>query len=211
MLYLLVSGFVLLLLLLYLPLRIKFTYHRCDGSSKTVFWLGVLGGNFRLSSGKLYPTEDGDWPGDGREKTLDLGAFLHSWGKWKGYIKVVLPSLRRLFSRSKIDVHQLRLEIGTGDAAETGIMVGFLWGGIGLFSPILFHRNKFAPQIIPAYNRQVFNMEFCGILEVRPVHIISGVLGLLVSILWGKYTSKGEGVCGGTSNPRFNANCHGKY
>ncbi|NLP17613.1 MAG: DUF2953 domain-containing protein [Firmicutes bacterium] len=212
MFYLLMLGFVLFfLLLLCLPLRIKVTYHYHAGGSKLSFCLQVLGASFHLEPGKRYPIKTRDRREDRREKPINLATFICTWKKWKGYIKLVLPPLKRFFSRSKIDISQLCLKVGTGNAAETGIIVGLLWGGIGLIGPLLFPRVKFAPRITPVYNRQVLNIYFSGILEVGLVHIITVVVGMLMSLLGEKYSRKGEEFSGGTSNPGLNANCPGKY
>ncbi len=207
-LYPLVLGlFVLLLLLLYHPLRVKIAYHYCNGTAKADLRMCVLGASFCLGLGEGRPGEKRILPGE----VMDAHTFLLSWKKWKEYIMIALPHLRRLFSVSKIYFHYFKLEVGTGDAAETGIIVGLLWGGIGMLSPLLLPRVKFEPHIIPAYNRQLLDICFSGILEVRPVHIISVMVGLFISLLEKKNTLKGEGLSGGTSNPGFNANCHGKY
>lgn len=199
--------FLVLLLLLYLPLKVKGVYSRQGGVGKISLWLCVLGINVRLDFGeRLFP--GGKWKGEGG---IGVRQFLDAGGEWGRYIKIAFPHLKRFFSRSEMGIQQLRVEIGTGDAAETGVMVGLLWAGIGLLGPFLKPQAPFKPLIIPIYKGQVLNIYFSGILAVRPVHIISVAVHLLLSLLRAKYTLKGEGTCGGTSNPGLNADGHGKY
>lgn len=80
-----------------------------------------------------------------------------------------------LFSKTEIRSLSLNLEIGTGDAAQTAIISGAI---IFIFSTIQFYiRNRYSLgsqilQVIPYFQRQVFNMDLDCIIHLRIGHII---------------------------------------
>jgi hypothetical protein len=130
---------------------------------------------------------------------------------WVGLLTKALPYCRRLLPLRSLKIKSFHMELGTGDAAETGILTGLLWSFLGIFQHHLgarTGRGKFT--IIPHFNRQVLRIEVSGILQVQPGHIITVMGQLLAKIIWEKY-GKGVDAGGRTSNSRFNENCHGEY
>lgn len=83
--------------------------------------------------------------------------------------------------RYKIEVVKVKIKIdyGTGDPADTGILYGVIWATIGnlyqLFNQYLVFDFP-TVELNPDFENKVFKTEFEGIIKVRLVHIISALL-----------------------------------
>jgi len=218
-----------LVLFLLLPVPIRFRYHHRQGAGDLAIEADLLFGLITLA-----------WAGARRGLQLTLfhpcltipipfpGSFKSPAGKEGGqgerpkyeqlvsllrdgrrFLPQVLSYSRRLLRMSRLEIESLEMELGTGDAAETGILTGLLWSSLGLLRH-LFPAGEGNYKIIPHFNRAVLKIRVSGILQVRPGHIITVMLQLLVKMLWEKY-GKGVDLGGRTSNSGFNENCHGEY
>ncbi len=95
-----------------------------------------------------------------------------------------IKDLAEFFSKRCIVVDniKLRLEFGTGDAAQTGIATGVLNTAVYGFVGIV-HQNvrlkKWTVDIIPEFQEEKFELEFLCIGTTRLLHIISiGIKGV---------------------------------
>lgn len=101
----------------------------------------------------------------------------------------ILSVLRRFFGsmRYKIQIPVLRitLDLGTGDAASTGMLYGTIWGAAGILFPILarYTRTVFPMiDITPDYYGKRFDIKAKSIIKVRPVHIINAAIPAAISL-----------------------------
>lgn len=109
--------------------------------------------------------------------------------------------LRKIFGKMRYKVHipktYIRLDYGTGDPADTGMIYGAIWGAVGVLYPIAARYVHMAYPMIditPDFYEKRFSAEIRSIIKVRPAHIInasfSSLMGLLVTYLKNK---KGRG------------------
>lgn len=87
--------------------------------------------------------------------------------------------LREMRYRVEVVKMKIRVDFGTGDPADTGILYGVIWAAIGnlyqLFNRYLvfdFPDTK----INPDFENKIFKTEFEGIIRVKLVHIIIALL-----------------------------------
>ncbi len=87
--------------------------------------------------------------------------------------------LREMRYRIEIVKVKIKVDYGTGDPADTGILYGIIWAAIGnlyqLFSQYFVFDFPEA-NINPDFENKVFKTEFEGIIRVRLVHIIIAIL-----------------------------------
>ena len=83
--------------------------------------------------------------------------------------------------RYRIEVKKVKIKVdfGTGDPADTGMLYGIIWGAIGSLYQIFNQYFIFdfpETEINPDFENQVFKIEAKGIIKVRLVHIISALI-----------------------------------
>lgn len=85
------------------------------------------------------------------------------------------------FLGPKVDFREISVKssFGTGDAAKTGMICGAIWSLSGNVYAFLcrFFRIEY-PEISlnPVFDRKFFEIEAYGIIEIRPVHIITAAI-----------------------------------
>ncbi len=96
--------------------------------------------------------------------------------------------------KRKIHVTTLDLSVtlGLGDAAETGIMTGVLWGGIyGVFgfldSLFTVHSHEF--KVTPVFEDEGLEVAFHSTVQARVVNIL-----ILAFIVWRNYLKTGKNL-----------------
>ncbi len=83
--------------------------------------------------------------------------------------------------RYRIEVVKVKIKInyGTGDPADTGILYGVIWAAIGnlyqVFSRYLVLDFP-ETEIEPDFENKVFKTEFEGIIKVKILHVISALV-----------------------------------
>ncbi len=87
--------------------------------------------------------------------------------------------LREMRFRLEVVKTELRVDYGTDDPADTGILYGVIWAAVGnlyqLFNQYLvFDFPKV--EINPDFENTLFKIEFYGIIRVRLVHIINALI-----------------------------------
>ncbi|MBR2916069.1 MAG: DUF2953 domain-containing protein [Clostridia bacterium] len=83
--------------------------------------------------------------------------------------------------RYRIEVKKVRIKVdfGTGDPADTGMLYGIIWGAIGNVYQIFSQYFIFdfpETEINPDFENKLFKIEAMGIIKVRLVHIISAII-----------------------------------
>ncbi len=224
-----------LLLFYLLPVQVKFNYHYQLGASEAGVEARILLGLIILTwtSGSKgwrltffhplltipislpVPLHSKVKKEKGQREKPTYRQIISLLKDWERLISKALPYCRRVLRLSRLDIESFEMEVGTGDAAETGILTGLIWSTIGMFQHHFYrHRGALAGRrnytIIPHFNRKVLKVKVGGILRVRPGHIITVMGQLVANILWEKY-GKGVDISGRTSNSGFNENCHGEY
>jgi hypothetical protein len=110
--------------------------------------------------------------------------------------------LRQFLQRVTFEKLHWETSIGTGDAAETGVVTGILWGiKMGLISTVgsFFHwKRQPMIQIHPHFSRLVFETRFHSIIRFRIGHAILAIHRMLLQIFsnrrdlkWPNIQSKG--------------------
>ncbi|MCX7843184.1 MAG: DUF2953 domain-containing protein [Clostridia bacterium] len=100
------------------------------------------------------------------------------------------------------------LEVGTGDAAQSGIVSGLAWTLLGNLMSIftnVFKTCRFRYNVKTNFSKAVFNMDFFCIFSIKIVNII--VVGMRLAVLFLKNRDKlkkatGGDMFGGTSDSR---------
>ena len=83
--------------------------------------------------------------------------------------------------RFKVEVlkTEIKIDYGTDDPADTGILYGIIWAAIGNLYQIFNHYLVFDfpnVEINPDFENQLFEIEFYGIIKIRLVHIINALI-----------------------------------
>lgn len=100
--------------------------------------------------------------------------------------KKYYPALRYLLGKTHLRRFRWRTELGTGDAALTGILTGAVWGLKGTllsFAYRLLHRGGARPEVAvaPSFNKTCFNMALDCVFEIRIGHLLfTGVKALVL-------------------------------
>ena len=87
--------------------------------------------------------------------------------------------LREMRFKVEVSKTEIRIDYGTDDPADTGILYGIIWAAIGNLYQIFNHYLVFdfpKTEINPDFENQLFKIEFYGIIKVRLVHIISALI-----------------------------------
>jgi len=127
--------------------------------------------------------------------------------KIKQYKPVAEYMLRKTSFRSL----SWKTEFGLVDPVKTGILTGTIWAAKNLalrFFLSLIQTNKFRPklQVIPQFNKSVFNSDIYCIFDIKIGHIIITSINFVVRTFF-----KGGKAYGGASHRRSNENRDGEH
>ncbi len=101
----------------------------------------------------------------------------------------IISALRYISGKIIVRGFNLKLALGTGDAAETGILYGAAWIAIGNIMALgASHINIKEPRIavIPVFNRVQLNIHFSCIITMRLGHIINTGIRVIPALLSSK-------------------------
>lgn len=213
-------GLVFLLLMLFVFLsrvRISIYYKREAENDRIKVEIGLLNGllPFRLKIPSLKVKEDGIAYKETAQSTLNTTKKkrrLLSLRDLKEYHIVVQEAIenivglqkiiKRFLAKMQIIRFHWNTRIGTGDAAETGILSGIVWGIKGIFVYFLarFLQLNVTPhiRIEPSFMQACLQTEFECIVRFRIGNaIIAGLLILIhmrkgSKIKWQSIQSKGS-------------------
>lgn len=176
----LLTVLVCLVALLAVPLEWTFTVRLEQGEREAdshICWLfGLV--RFRTSGSpeadaKAKPkTRKPKKPKTTRDRSSPLAA-----ASVEGFVGRLLTLIRRLLSAVHIHHLNLNARLGLGDAADTGR----LWGFIGPLSVLLNRPSVSRIYVEPEFYNEVFTVKTDGRIQVIPLHLISLVLGFLLS------------------------------
>lgn len=109
--------------------------------------------------------------------------------KYKNNRRGILGIVNYLWKKVKIRKFHMKLGIGTGDAAETGIIYGFVWIAISnilAFSNSHFTVGKPVAIVIPYFDTVCFGLDFNCIISWKVGHIINAGIRAKFALLSGK-------------------------
>lgn len=114
--------------------------------------------------------------------------------------------VRTFFKRLRFKLHvpklMIKLDYGTGDPADTGMLYGAIWGAVGVLYPVAAryaHINYPTLYITPDFYGKRFDAEIRSIIKVRPAHIINALFSALIGLAityFNNKTKKGSGKDG---------------
>lgn len=178
----LVFGLIaLIIVFLSWPLRIKVSYERMTAlRSRARIKVYVLSGLWKIDRqvpgwlviGRGFARSTEALAHHGDPYLAILHFFQTDWARFLTPRKIG----RYLFQRIKILSLSLKAAVGTGDAAETAVLLGVLWAVIGSaatsISRIKSMKTKPVLELYPLYDRRALNIGFECIACLRPFHII---------------------------------------
>ncbi len=120
------------------------------------------------------------------EKGFDTDELKNIWDEFSEMYSYAVGIIKKLLGklRHKIHITQLlvRLEYGTDNPANTGMIYGSIWGLVGLLYPIFtryFHIVYPTLDITPDFYDNRFDIEVRSIIKVRAAHIINAAFASL--------------------------------
>lgn len=128
-----------------------------------------------------------------KRKTITPSMIMQRMQKVKKRLKEVhglLDWVKQTLKYVKCDKLTWHSKIGTGDAAETGVLTGLIWGvkttflGVGL--RMLTLRTVPRVNVIPIYNQRHFHSELECILRIRVGHAILAGIRFVPRFIKGK-------------------------
>jgi hypothetical protein len=117
--------------------------------------------------------------GSGKNERLGPFDIINKFNSARRYLKdhrTLFEDIKNYLNRH--DIHAeiaIKLEQGTGDAAQTGIICGLLWSSAGILNSHISRHLKisgFKASVIPCFNKKRFAVDASCIFHVRLVHII---------------------------------------
>ena len=168
---------IILVLLLIAPLKVLVQYTEKD-LKLNVFLYGLK--VFSLKKNEKSP------PGESKKKAEKLEKDAGSLSrKLSRIIDTCKTAVRLLEKYVSITLAEVRIRIGTGDAAITAVSTGALWaavyGMLGVVGRIVYI-DKHKVEITPDYVNNVFEADAKCIIKSRVVYIIIIAITILFKI-----------------------------
>ncbi|SFX02481.1 Protein of unknown function [Thermoactinomyces sp. DSM 45891] len=205
---------VVLILIVCSNVQIALEYQRegkmDDGHIRVKAFYGLIRYTMRISeihmdsdsqkgTGILYQF---DWSADAGNSTVHSGKSKESID-WSGFknarerfsetlerVQDLFPLIRNFCSKICCKDLEWKTQVGTGDAAEAGVLTGLVWGIKSFLISVVgnYIKWKKAPEIdvIPHFNQLAFNMYFHSIVCFRVWHAIVVVTRLWIQMRKGR-------------------------
>ena len=171
---------IILICILYLPLKIEVSYKETRLTVRA-FFAGIP--VFKLNpKGK----EKDSSPRTPEEKVKKMEKDTLSFGeKIKHFADIFKTTVKLLRKYVSFDNVNLQIDVGTGEAATTAVSTGILWGAVyGLMGIIgsIMYINRHNVQINPVYARPEFSLNAKCIIKSRIAYIIFIAITILIKI-----------------------------
>ncbi|OPX83834.1 MAG: hypothetical protein A4E53_04436 [Pelotomaculum sp. PtaB.Bin104] len=195
--------FSLLLFLLLTTVRLWINYSRLGCKDRFVMgfsaWRGLIYYQIKLPAIKLKQKKR--WPQlnlrarlEGRagqvlikkKKAVPLSRLLGSISKSIRAWRVYRSAIDYLLDKVKLHRLTWRTELGTGDPAQTGLLIGLAWGVKGFILTVVYHllTPGGAPPVVeisPSFQKACFKTAFDCVFEVRLGYLlITGFKALVI-------------------------------
>ncbi len=158
--------------MLFIPIGIGLRY---ENKVLAVFKIGALkfSSPLNIKDGKKKEKESKE-PEAEPEKTLEkeidkLDFFLDLMGDFRRFIR----------KTTILSDAEVRIKIGTGDAASTAVAVGAIWSLLGVLTgliDLLAEVKKPVYEVKPEYGEAVFSITAGGIIVTRIAYIIAAAI-----------------------------------
>lgn len=206
MLYFLPAVFVIMLLLYMMPVAVSIDASRDNEDDKITVGLKTLYGLIKLKTeipfliitfenGKPVLKFKVEVANEKRNKLLARFTKLFSieegeslYKAYKNKKNKVTPLISYLAKKIKITDIKLKLDIGTGDAAATGVLYGIIWTVIGnIMTATKSYLNINKPKIIvvPVFSQVQLSIDFSCIISMKSGHIINAGIRAIPVLLSG--------------------------
>ena len=180
MIYAILTALILfIVLILFLPLKVEMAFTD-DGRYIRLVLAGVP--IYRLKPAKKKKTPS-NTP---QEKVKKLEKNSKTLGeKLKSFSDLCKTSVKLIRKHVPAELVDVKITVGTGEAATTAVTAGTLWGAvyglIGILGKIIVIENHNV-KIIPDFNNLVFSFEGKCIFKTRIAYIIVIVITILMKI-----------------------------
>ncbi|MGE5632500.1 MAG: DUF2953 domain-containing protein [Caulobacteraceae bacterium] len=207
MLYLILSVLILLVLIYYMPIvtEIKIQKRNRDDSVSIYIKTGYELINIKLEVPELsihfrngrpfieYKAEMVSRRADRLlfrlNKIFTQGEMKKTYEQYERNKGKFVPVQRYLLKKIKVEDMYVKLAIGTGDAAGTGIAYGVAWiavGNIIALSNIVLDIKQHQVFIVPIFDSIRFNLDFNCIINLKFGHIINAGIRAVFVLVSGK-------------------------
>ncbi|KUO73673.1 MAG: hypothetical protein APF77_22915 [Clostridia bacterium BRH_c25] len=198
---------VLILLMLYLmPIAVSIDMNKDNENDNITVGLKTLYGLLKLKTEVpiLEITFENGKPvlkykaeiADGKRSKLFAGftkifSMTEGEGLYEAYKKnkrIVMPVVEYISKKIRIYGFNLKLSLGTGDAAATGVLYGAAWIVIGnVMALTSSYLNIIEPRIavIPIFSKVNLSVDFSCIISMRLGHIINAGIRAIPALLSG--------------------------
>lgn len=123
----------------------------------------------QMSPGKREGEEEGEWK--------DIASLQNLYRLLREFLPRYARLSRYLSRRARWTECRLRLELGTADAARTGLLVGYTWAGVGFLLPFIsryadLSRIRPRIEVIPFFRREQFSLLFNSVFELKIAFLV---------------------------------------
>ncbi len=206
MFYFLLTLLVILLLLYFMPIVISIDMRKDNMDDKITIGFSTLYGLIKFKSEipfLIIAMKDGkpalkykmEVANKKRSRLLARFTKLFSITEGGNLFKIykniknaITPVLKYMAKKTRIDNFELKLSMGTGDAAETGILYGVAWiliGNIMTFTRSYLNIGNPRIAIVPIFSRVQLCVEFHCIISLKLGHIINAGIRAVPALLSG--------------------------
>lgn len=116
--------------------------------------------------------------------SAEEGGNLYTVYKSKKYW--IMAALKYIAKKIEIKNFNLRFSLGTGDAAETGVLYGVAWiviGNIMTLGKSYLHIKDTRITVVPIFNQVQLSVDFSCIISMRLGHIINTGIRIIPALL----------------------------
>ncbi|GGE10959.1 hypothetical protein GCM10011571_10340 [Marinithermofilum abyssi] len=193
----------LLLLIPFTTLRVHLTYRRKEKEDHVFIRVKWLGGLIRFQyEVPLLDTENSlqaktkttsNIPGLKKRQRMritlqDIKRAKERWSWLRRRVADLYRIIRRFLSRVTCERLTWTTRLGTGDAADTGVLTGIAWGVkstlVGVAGSYIRWKTKPDLQVTPHFTDRVWQTELDCIIRFRIGHAMLALICLLVHMRW---------------------------
>lgn len=174
---------IILICILFLPLKIEVSY-----KEKKLGLAAYIIGIPLYKKDSLLKSKKGEKHSEKnpQERVGELEKDAFTLGeRIEHYAEIYNNTVKLLRKYAEISNLDLKIEVGTGDAATTAVGTGALWGVVYRLIAIIgsiMYINKHHVDINPVYTNTVFSLEGECIIKSRIVYIIFIMTTILIKI-----------------------------
>lgn len=193
------SILLLIIILLFSSVRIDFRYQRKGENDEAVITFFALGRLIRyqkklsqwmwegVDEGIKYKTKQQGKPEEKQVTQETLERAREFYRLMIDRIDHFVHILKQFLHRVTCEKLQWKTFIGTGDAAETGILVGVAWGVktnlIAMFSSLIQWKQPPEIEVFPCYAESRLDIDFHSVIRFRIGYALLALQRILFQLL----------------------------